>query len=763
MYLLLFLVVVIVVALGVENVRRPLLTKPIFMRFRRVLPPLSDVEREALAAGSQWWDVQLFRGRPDWQQLLAFPKPALTSDEQAFLDHEVNTLLMMADDDQFNRQADLSAEVWQYLRNNGFFALILPKEYGGKDFSPVACSTIVARIATRSLSTAVTVMVPNSLGPGELLLKYGTDQQKQRWLPGLADGSELPCFALTSPEAGSDAGAIPDRGDVCYGEFDGQQVLGIRLNFDKRYITLAPVATVVGLAFKLYDPEQLLGEKASLGITCALLPADHPGLSVGERHKPMDLAFMNGTVKGQDVFIPLDWIIGGAAFAGKGWQMLVECLSAGRGISLPALATGNGHLCARMTGAYAYLRKQFGQPIGQFEGIQEAMARIGGLNYVLESSRLMTAQALASGESPTVITAIAKYHMTELSRQIVNDAMDIHAGKAIQMGPGNYLALAYKGLPVSITVEGANILTRSLMIFGLTAVRCHPFIAQEMEAVSADNEEEGLEQFDRVFRQHLFYGIGNAASTLWQGITGGRFNATPVAGETAPYYRQLTRMSRALALVADMTMLLLGGKLKQRELLSARLGDVLSHLYLASAVLKHYEQMGRQQADLPYVHFALQWALHQIGQAFSGILANFPAPWLGTLLRLMIFPFGINYKQPKDHWVKQVARAMMQPGVARERLTHLCHIDINKEGEGAQARVERAFIALYEARHLEKKLQVAQSIGELPKGLDIAELLLAAGKAGLLSEDEIEQLRAAESARRAAIAVDVFAETEAKG
>lgn len=764
MLILLLLIVALVILFGVADIRRSVITKPVFAVFKRILPPLSDTEREAMEAGDVWWDGELFKGKPDWQKLHSFPKASLSKEEQAFLDNQVETLLKMLNDYKIvQEQRDLPTEVWDYLKREGFFAMIIPKSYGGREFSAVANSTIVSRIATRSLTVAVTVMVPNSLGPGELLMHYGTQEQKDRWLPTLANGQDVPCFALTGPEAGSDAGGIPDTGIVCKGEFEGQEVVGVRLNWDKRYITLAPVATVLGLAFKLYDPEKLLGDKEDIGITCALIPTSYPGVEIGDRHFPMNMAFMNGTTYGKDVFIPLDWIIGGPDYAGRGWRMLVECLSAGRGISLPALATATGHLAARMTGAYAYVRQQFGLSIGKFEGVQESLARIGGYTYTLEAMRLMTAGAIDMKLSPGVVTAIAKYHMTEMSRTLMNDAFDIHAGRAIQVGPKNYLAHGYMGIPVSITVEGANILTRNLMIFGQGATRCHPYVLAELEAAANPDAEEGLRQFDNLLLKHIGFAVGNTFSVLFQGLTGAAFNQTPVSGETAAYYRQLSRMSRALALSADISMLMLGGELKRREMISARLGDVLSHLYIASAVLKFYENNGRQQADLPFVHYSVQRSLYEIGKAFDGFFANFPNRVVAALVRAVIFPFGIRYKMPSDNVAIQICEALSKPGVIRDRLTHLCYI-----GEGEDdptGLMEMAFVEMYNAQPVMKKIHQAQRDGKLPRKQPLADTIAKAQEIAVITAEEAQQLTRMNHLRFSAISVDSFkpGELEAMG
>ncbi|ALZ76656.1 acyl-CoA dehydrogenase [Rheinheimera sp. F8] len=755
MLILFVLIVALAVVLGVTDIRRNLITKPVFAIFKKILPPLSDTEREAMEAGDVWWDGELFKGKPDWQKLHQIPKPQLSAEEQSFLDNEVETLLKMLDDYKIvQEQRDLPTDVWNYIKANGFFAMIIPKAYGGREFSAIANSTIVSRIATRSLTAAVTVMVPNSLGPGELLMHYGTQEQKDRWLPGLAAGKEVPCFALTGPEAGSDAGGIPDNGVVCKGQFEGKEVIGIRLNWDKRYITLAPVASVLGLAFKLYDPENLLGDKEDIGITCALIPTSHEGVLIGDRHFPMNMAFMNGTTYGKDVFIPLDWVIGGPAYVGRGWRMLVECLSAGRGISLPALGTATGHLATRMTGAYAYVRQQFGLSIGKFEGVQESLGRIGGLTYSLEAMRVMTAGAIDLKLSPSVVTAIAKYHMTEMSRTLLNDSFDIHAGRAIQCGPKNYLAHGYMGVPISITVEGANILTRNLMIFGQGATRCHPYVLKELEAAANPDAEAGLKQFDELLLKHVGFAMGNTFGALFQGLTGGLLNSSPVGGETAQYYKQLTRMSNGLALAADISMLMLGGDLKRKEMLSARLGDVLSHLYIASAVLKFYEDNGRQVADLPFVHYSVQRNLYEIGRAFAGFFSNFPNRLVGKLLKGLVFPFGINYQLPDDEMAMQISDALLKPSVIRDRLTHLCYLG---EGENdPTGSMEQAFLAVHAAQPLMKKIFQAQKDGKIARKLPLDVTINKAAEAGVLSAEEVTQLEQMNKLRFAAISVDSF-------
>ena len=754
-FILVLILIALVVVLGVADIRRERVTRPVFMFFKKILPPMSSTEREAMESGDVWWDGDLFSGKPDWKKLHQLPKPELNAREQAFMDNQVETLLGMLDDFKIVQDdRDLPTEVWDYLKKEGFFSMIIPQQYGGLEFSAIANSTIVSRISTRSLTAAVSVMVPNSLGPGELLLKYGTQEQRDHWLPRLSNGQDVPCFALTGPEAGSDAGGIPDIGTVCKGEFNGEEVLGIRVSWSKRYITLAPVATVLGLAFKLYDPDGLLGDEKDIGITCALIPTDHDGVQIGDRHFPMNLAFMNGTTYGEDVFIPMDWVIGGQSYVGRGWRMLVECLSAGRGISLPALSTASGHLASRMTGAYAYVRKQFGMSIGRFEGVQESMARIGGSTYTLESMRKMTAGAIDLHISPSVVTAIAKYHMTELGREVINDSMDIHAGKGIQVGPKNYLAHAYMGIPISITVEGANILTRNLMIFGQGATRCHPYVLAEMEAAANPDFEQGLKQFDELLVKHVQFATGNVVMSLVNGLTFGLLNSSPVAGETAKYYKQLSRMSRGLALCADFSMLVMGGELKRKEMISARLGDVLSHLYIASSVLKRYEDEGRQVSDLPFVHYSLQRSLYEMGKAFDGFFQNFPVKTIGLLLRGLIFPLGNHYKMPGDEIAQQICEAMLKPGVMRDRLTHLCYFGDENDLTG---HVEHAFTAMVDAEPVFKKVAKAQRDGTIEKVLTPSAAIDKAAELNIINEAEHAQLKRAEKLRWEAINVDSFA------
>jgi len=659
----------IAAVLNLKPARRWLISRHALRWYRSVLPPMSTTEEEAIEAGTVWWDGEIFSGRPDWDQLLRFPAPKLDAEEQAFLDGPVEELCLMLDDWRITQELnDLPDNVWRYLREKRFFGMIIPKEYGGLEFTPLAQSEVVTKIATRSLSAAVTVMVPNSLGPGELILHYGTDDQKQHYLPRLARGEEIPAFALTNAYAGSDAGSMPDSGIVCREMYNGKETLGFRVNWEKRYITLGPICTVLGLAFKARDPDGLLGDCEDLGISCALVPAETDGVTIGARHAP-GAAFQNGPNKGQDVFIPMDWIIGGQSQVGNGWKMLMNCLAVGRAISLPALGTAIGKLTSLTTGAYARLREQFGMPIGKFQGVEEALARIGGLTYRMDAARLLTAGALNQGEKPSVLSAILKYHNTEAARQAINDAMDIHGGRAVCDGPSNYLQSLYRALPVAITVEGANILTRSMIIFGQGAIRCHPYVLKEMYATANLDRQAGLEQFDDTLFRHIGFTISNAVRTAVLGLTGARFTHAPDAGSLTYYYRQLSRMSAAFAFLADVAMLTLGGSLKRKERLSARFGDVLSHLYMASAVLKQHHDNGSPDADLPFVKWALKDSLNTMQVSLISIAENFPSRFMGRVLKLLVFPLGRPYTVNDDNLDHDVARLLMAPSESRDRLT----------------------------------------------------------------------------------------------
>ncbi|MGI9245465.1 MAG: acyl-CoA dehydrogenase, partial [Steroidobacteraceae bacterium] len=625
--------------LNLDAFRLRYITRPFRRTYRRLLPSMSQTEREALEAGTVWWDGELFTGRPDWKKLLAAKAPQLTAEEQAFLDGPCEELCRMVDDwDITHRRADLPPEVWDYLKKKGFFAMIIPKKYGGLEFSAYAHSCVLVKLSSRSATLSSTVAVPNSLGPGELLLHYGTEEQKNHYLPRLARGEDVPCFALTAPRAGSDAASIPDTGVVCRGTYEGREVLGLRLNFCKRYITLAPIATVVGLAFRLYDPDRLLGgDTTDYGITCALIPRDTPGLAIGRRHFPLNVPFQNGPLSGKDVFVPLDCIIGGPKMAGQGWRMLVEQLSVGRCISLPSNACGGAKAGIFASAAYARIRRQFNQPVGRFEGVEAALTRMAGASYIIDAARSVTSGAIDGGEKPSVPAAMLKYHCTELARQVANDAMDVQGGKGICLGPKNYLGRGYQVVPVAITVEGANILTRSLMILGQGAIRCHPYVLREMNAAKDRDKRRSLREFDAALFGHVGYTLSNAARSMVMALTLARFSRAPGAGATRRYYQHINKFSAQFAFATDMAMLTLGGYLKQKEHLSARLGDVLSSLYMASMVLKHYENQGRPEADLPLVEWCCRTLLYKAQEQLHDFLRNFPNRWIAGLMRLIVF------------------------------------------------------------------------------------------------------------------------------
>ncbi len=727
--------------------------------FRRILPPVSQTEREALEAGTVWWDGDLFSGNPDWNKLLAYPKPQLSAEERAFIDGPLRELCeMLSDWEVTYEMSDLPPPVWQFIKDHGFLGMIIPKEYGGKGFSALAHSQIVMQLTTRSSTAAVSVMVPNSLGPAELLLHYGTPAQKAYYLPRLAQGLEMPCFALTSPEAGSDAGGIPDFGIVCKSAWQGQpDVLGIRLTWEKRYITLGPIATLLGLAFRLYDPDHLLGPQDDIGITLALVPTDTAGVHIGRRHRAMTATFMNGPNWGKDVFIPMDYVIGGVDYVGQGWKMLMNCLAAGRSISLPANGTGMAKLAALTTGAYGRVRQQFKMPVGRFEGVEEAMARIAGNVYVMDAARMMTAGAVDLGEKPSVVSAIVKYHLTERARQVINDAMDVHGGKGICMGPSNYLASAYMQTPIAITVEGANILTRTMIIFGQGAIRGHPYVLKEIEATREVDTTKALRDFDAAFFGHIAFTLSNVARVLWMGCTGARLTAVPGAPELRHYYQQLTRLSSAFALTADMAMFLCGGTLKRRERLSARLGDVLSQLYLASSILKRYEDDGRPQADLPLVRWGLLDCLYRIEESFYSIFENLPWAGVSWVLRGLIFPvvmaYGREFAPPRDPLGHAVVNLLMTPGPTRQRLTR--GVFVSAHEDDAVRLLELALVAALAAEPVEAKLRRAQASGQIAQRY--ADQIATEGlRHGVITPEEHALIRRAAELRRKAIMVDDF-------
>ncbi len=744
------------------------LSKKIVDAFKSILPSLSQTEKEALESGTVGWDGELMKGTPNWDVLFKLPKLQLTAEEQAFIDGPVDKLCKMIDNYKVNQDGDLPREVWDFIKKEGFMGLEIPKEYGGHGFSSAAHSAVVIKIASRSIAAAVTVMVPNSLGPAELIHAYGTQEQKDHYLPRLADGREVPCFALTEPDAGSDAGNISARGVVVKNE---KGELGIKLNWEKRYITLGPVSTLLGLAFKLEDPDNLLGkDKKDLGITCALIPSNTEGVTIGDRHRPMDLPFHNGPNYGKDVFIPLDNIIGGPERAGQGWKMLMESLAVGRSLSLPALSTAGAQLSSYASGAYARTRKQFNTAISNFEGIEEPLGKMAGLTYMMNAAREATLQMVDSGERPAIPSAILKYHLTESMRTIVNDAMDIHGGKAIVNGPKNTFADLYKGIPVAITVEGANIMTRNLIIFGQGAVRAHPYVLKELKAAEEPNPNKALGKLVKTLAAHVGNGIRSFAKSFVYGITGGAFSKKPdgIDKKTAKYYNQINRLSASFNLAAEATLASLGGGLKMKERVSARLGDVYSNLYLASSVLWYYEKNGQKKEDLPLVNWACQYALNNAEHALDDALKNHPNKVVGKLLQPVIFPrMAIPFMDkfltsaPSDKLDKLAADTIRNPGEARDRLTS----GIFKPTEETEAlgRLEAAFKSVVESEPLEKKLYKAQKAGTLQKELDRAGMLDAAVNANVLTADEAEVLKRTDKLRRDVVEVDSFPQTTVSG
>jgi len=740
------------------DVRREKITKPLLAIYRKMLPSMSDTEREALEAGSVWWDGELFSGMPEWDKLMSFPAPKLSDEEQAFVDGPCEELCRMIDDWAINHEiGDMPKEVWDYIIENKFFAMIIPKQYGGLEFSAYANSVVIEKLASRSAVASSTVGVPNSLGPAELLLHYGTEEQKERYLPGLAAGTEIPCFALTSPQAGSDAAAIIDNGVICKGQWQGKEITGIRLNWDKRYITLAPIATVLGLAFKLYDPDHLIGDQDEYGITAALIPTDTDGVEVGSRHNPLSIAFMNGPTRGNDVFVPLDYIIGGPEMAGKGWKMLVELLSVGRAITLPSTAAGGGQAASYATGAYASIRKQFNTSIANFEGVGDALARIAGHTYIMNAACAVTSGAIDQGEKPAVPSAILKYHCTELGRKTANDAMDVHGGKGVMMGPNNYLGRGYMATPIAITVEGANILTRSLIIYGQGAIRCHPFVLRELQAAADEDYDRGLIDFDDALFGHIGYAISNLARSFFLALTHAKFSRVPLNTPTRRYYQNINRYSAAFALASDFAMLTLGGDLKKRELLSARLGDILSSMYLASCVLKHFENQGRRATDLPLVEWSVRTLMYQAQEALHAFLLNFPNRWVSWFLRLFIFPRGRTYKIPSDDIGRRVVELVTTPGESRDRLSQYAFTTLD-EGNPL-GKLQEALELSREFAPLEKRLRQARKEGLIDSdylGLQIAE----GEKAQVISKAEASGLRDYHEKVAALLDVDEFPHDE---
>ena len=739
--------------LSVTGIRQQYIIKPIFTVFKKVTPSMSDTEKSAIDAGTTWWEADLFCGNPDWKKLHQYPVPKLTIEEQAFIDGPVEVVCSMLDDWEATHElTDLPQDVWQYLKDNKFFAMIIKKEYGGLEFSAFAQSCVLQKLTSKSTLLSSIVGVPNSLGPGELLQHYGTKEQKDHYLPRLASGQEIPCFALTSPEAGSDASSIPDYGVVCKGQWNGEEVVGISLTWNKRYITLAPVATVLGLAFKLQDPDGLLSDVKEPGITCALIPTDTPGVEIGRRHFPLNVPFQNGPTRGKDIFVPLDYIIGGPDMAGQGWRMLVECLSVGRAITLPSNSAGGIKMIATATGAYSRIRRQFRLPIGKMEGVEESMAKLAGYAYSSDAAVSMSTGAVDLGEKPSVVSAIIKYHLTEQMRDATIHAMDVLGGKGIMLGPNNYLGRGYQGAPIAITVEGANILTRNMIIYGQGAIRCHPFVLTELGACEIEDREEALNVFDKALMGHIGFTMSNLVRTKWLALTGARFTSVPYHDETAEFYRIASRFSASLALMSDISMAVFGGSLKRKERISARLGDLLSYLYLVSATLKRYNDEGRKKEDFALVQWSCQDHLYHCQRALADLINNMPSAPLRGVLKVLLFPFGRPVRKPTDKLEHKLAQILQVPSETRNRLAS--YVYLTNEPLNLVGRQEQTLKDVLEVEPLFERVCKEKGV-KLPFfQLDkVAQMGL---EAGILSQAEADKLAAVEQARLDVINVDDF-------
>jgi acyl-CoA dehydrogenase len=756
--LLLWLLFGVMLLPNFTEFRREKITRPLLDVYRGMLPSMSDTEREALEAGNIWWDGELFSGMPNWDRLMSYPAPRLSEEEQAFLDGPCEELCSMLDDWHITHElGDMPENVWKFIKKHKFFAMIIPKQYGGLEFSAYANAMVIMKLASRSTTASSTVGVPNSLGPAELLLHYGTEEQKQRYLPGLASAEEIPCFALTSPQAGSDAAALIDSGIVCKGQWQGKQITGIRLNWDKRYITLAPVATVLGLAFKLYDPDHLIGDTDEYGITAALIPTDTPGVTVGRRHIPMTIPFQNGPTSGKDVFVPLDYIIGGQEMAGKGWKMLVELLSVGRAITLPSSAAGGSQSAIYAAGAYTRIRRQFNSPVAKFDGVGEALTRIAGHTYIMNAAVSITSGAIDQGEKPAVPSAILKYHCTEMGRKVANDTMDVHGGKAVMMGPKNYVGRGYMATPIAITVEGANILTRSLIIFGQGAMRCHPYVLRELHAAQDEDKERGLVEFDSALFGHIGYAISNLARSFFLALTHAKFSTVPLNTPTRRFYQNINRYSAAFALATDFAMLTLGGRLKQKELLSARLGDVLSSMYLASSVLKHFENQGRRASDLPLVEWSVRTLMYNAQEQLHSFLRNLPSRPAAFLLRTFIFPRGRTYSAPSDELVNKIVYLVTRSGKARERLSQQAYTTL--EPGSPLGLLQEALELAEQMEPLERKLRQSLKEGLIHSDY-LGHQIDEAEHAEIITKTEAAELRSYHEKVMSLLAVDDFAPDE---
>lgn len=743
---------------AIDSLRKKLISGPALSLVRKILPPISETEQEAIDAGTVWWDGELFSGKPTWNLLLSSSKPSISVEEQAFLDGPVNELSRMSDAWRINQDWNIIPEhIVKYVCDNGFLGMIIPKKYGGLEFSAVAQSQVLLKLSNTGSGISYLVGVPNSLGPGELLIKYGTQEQKEYYLPRLASGKEIPCFALTGPTAGSDATSIPDTGIVCKGKWKGKEVIGIKLNFSKRYITLAPIATLIGLAYRLQDPDGLIGDTKDYGITCSLIPRSTPGLEIGRRHLPIGDVFVNGPIKGKDIFVPLDTIIGGQEMAGKGWRMLVNCLSVGRAVTLPTTGRVISKRCTLGTSAYANLRNQFGVSISKFEGIQKPLARMAGLTYIIDAATIQTVQSIVDGSKPSVPSAILKYHCTEMARQCVIDAMDIHGGKAVMKGPGNYIAALYESVPVAITVEGANILTRNLMIFGQGAIRSHPFVLKEMELAQAEDNQQTQESFDETLSSHLGYSVSNFARSLVLGLSLPTDNSISENSRVDPYFKRINRLSSVFALTADASMLSLGASLKFKEMLSARLGDLLSMLYLSSMVLKQHKDNSYDEEEWPIVQWALDHLLHEYQIAFDELMANFPNRVVATTIKTAAFPMGRRFKAPKDKLENAVVDVISQNNATRDRLTSGLYTELSDNN--SLFITNDVFLKQLGLKPLQDKLRQAVKAGDLPK-VGREELVKLALEKDIINTNEAKQLTELNAAIMSIINVDDFDESE---
>ena len=748
------LVALIAIPLLISPLRKALLTAPLLKFYTKILPPLSDTERTALESGTVGWEGQLFSGKPEWSQLLSQPKPTLTAEEQAYLDGPTEELCRMTDNWEIDHvRADLPPETWDFIKRNKFFGLNIPKEYGGLGFSALMNHKVIQKLASISSVVSSTVGVPNSLGPAELIMHYGTQAQKDHYLPRLADGREVPCFALTGPFAGSDATSIPDYGIVCMGEWEGANVLGIRLTLNKRYITLAPVASLIGVAFRMYDPDKLLGDVEDIGISLALVPRSAEGLEIGRRHFPLNSPFQNGPIRGKDVFVPMSQLIGGHEYAGQGWRMLMECLSIGRSITLPSTASGGSKMGAVTVGAYARIRKQFGLSVGRFEGVEEALARIGGNAFAVSALSEATAAAVARGENPAVPSTISKYHCTEMGRAVAKDVMDVIGGKGIILGPRNFAGRAWQASPIAITVEGANIMTRSLMIFGQGAILCHPWVMKEMKATEIQDPRQRIDAFDSALFGHMGFAISNAVRSFWFALTGSSLGAAPGDAYTRRFYRKLNRYSAALAVMADMSMLMLGGKLKFKESLSGRLGDVLSQLYIASCMLKRHEDLGRPESDQPLLAYAFHDAVNKIETALSTALRNYPVRPVAWLLWPIIFPAGRRAQAPSDRLGHKVASILMSENDARDRLAKGVFTTPCENNPGG--RIFSYLPKFILAEPVERKFMKALKNSDI-QAHEFEDQLAEGVREGWITDEEAKQLQELRTLTLDAIMVDDF-------